>query len=147
MHVTTSPEQSQAIALDIVNELHNKHILCLHGDLGVGKTTITQGIANYFNIKQYIKSPTFTLYRVYSIPHHKKFKQLCHVDAYRLTDEMNIQDIGLHEYLDDPNTFTIIEWPENIKTLISHYKNKVQNLYLAHGTTPETRKISKTPIN
>ncbi|RLK63903.1 tRNA (adenosine(37)-N6)-threonylcarbamoyltransferase complex ATPase subunit type 1 TsaE [Atopobacter sp. AH10] len=83
------------------------HIL-LEGDLGVGKTTLTKGIAEALGVTRPLKSPTYTLIREYpeaSIP-------LYHMDMYRITEE-EAEILGLEEYY-EADAITVIEWPQQI---------------------------------
>lgn len=83
------------------------HIL-LEGDLGVGKTTLTKGLAEALGVTRPLKSPTYTLIREYPearIP-------LYHMDMYRITEE-EAEVLGLEEYYDAP-AITVMEWPQQI---------------------------------
>ncbi|MFA6105226.1 MAG: tRNA (adenosine(37)-N6)-threonylcarbamoyltransferase complex ATPase subunit type 1 TsaE [Patescibacteria group bacterium] len=104
-------------------------ILCLHGELGSGKTTFTKGLAKGLGINIEIKSPTFTLMNIYKIS-NKKIKTLIHIDTYRLKNEHELIEIGAEDYLGNPDTITIIEWPEKIKTLL--IKKNVADIYFSH---------------
>ena len=84
-------------------------IYCLDGDLGTGKTVLTQGLAAGLGIEDYVNSPTFTIVQEYEgrLP-------LYHFDVYRLADE---EEIGYEEYFFGPGV-TVIEWPERVRGLI-----------------------------
>jgi tRNA threonylcarbamoyladenosine biosynthesis protein TsaE len=85
--------------------------LALEGDLGVGKTTFTKGLASGLGVEEAVTSPTFTIVKIYPsgrLP-------LYHVDAYRL--EGNEDDIGLDELIQG-NGVCVVEWPQYITELI-----------------------------
>lgn len=82
----------------------------LKGDLGAGKTTLTQGIAKGLGIKKNVTSPTFNIQKIY----HGRLT-LYHIDAYRL--EGLHQDLGFDEFLYDDG-LTVIEWSEFLPDLI-----------------------------
>lgn len=84
-------------------------LLLLSGDLGAGKTTLTQGIGQALGIKRPVKSPTFTLVREYQ----EAKVPLYHMDFYRLEND-DLSSIDLNSYLAEPG-LVIIEWPEVIK--------------------------------
>ncbi|MDU9050517.1 MAG: tRNA (adenosine(37)-N6)-threonylcarbamoyltransferase complex ATPase subunit type 1 TsaE [Candidatus Electrothrix sp. Rat3] len=88
-------------------------IILLHGDLGVGKTTLTQFIAQGLEVPkdQYVSSPSFALMHEYlgRLP-------LFHMDCYRLSGEEDIEGAGLAEYIGGPG-LTLIEWPDRLGSL------------------------------
>ncbi len=93
-------------------------VLALHGELGVGKTAFTQALASVLGIHEVVPSPTFVVMRLYEIPAHPQFRQLVHIDAYRIGDENEAAVIGLPALLSDPANLICIEWPDKIKSYI-----------------------------
>lgn len=100
-----------------IAEIINKHlfsgmIICLDGDLGAGKTTLTQFISNYMGINEYVTSPTFNIIKEYNskIP-------LYHMDVYRIESYYDMYDLGYEEYINGDGV-TIIEWSEKIKEIL-----------------------------
>jgi len=91
----------------------NGDVILLHGDLGAGKTTLTQAIAVGLDVPagQYINSPSFALMHEYPgrIP-------LYHMDFYRLSGEDDVEGAGLIDYVSGPG-LTIIEWPDRLGRL------------------------------
>ena len=85
-------------------------VFTLEGDLGAGKTTLTQGIAKGLGVKRNITSPTFTILKVY-----QGRMPLYHIDAYRL--EGIVQDLGFEELMEDEG-LTVIEWSQFVPSLI-----------------------------
>ncbi len=87
-------------------------VLCLDGDLGVGKTALTQFIARESGVEDYITSPTFTIIKEYE----GKFP-LYHMDVYRIDSEDDMYDLGYDEYIYSEGV-TIIEWSHKIKGIL-----------------------------
>ncbi len=89
-------------------------VICLSGDLGAGKTALTQQIAKGLDVPDscYVTSPTFSILQEYpgDIP-------LYHMDFYRLSDETEVEDLGFEEYF-YMSGLTVIEWSERAGGLI-----------------------------
>jgi len=89
-------------------------VICLSGDLGAGKTALTQVIAKGLGVPEscYVTSPTFSILQEYpgNIP-------LYHMDFYRLSDETEVEDLGFEEYF-YMSGLTVIEWSERAGALI-----------------------------
>ncbi len=106
---TDSYEKTEQLGEKIADLLQAGDVVVLNGDLGVGKTTLTRGLARGLGIKRNVKSPTFTLIREYKdgrVP-------LYHMDAYRLESSPD-EDLGFDEYFNGDG-ITIVEWPQFIK--------------------------------
>jgi len=117
-YISKNLSQTNKIAQRFVNQLKAGSIFIFSGDLGGGKTTFTKAVGEKLGIKQIITSPTFVLMKVYKVNNNKNINQLCHVDAYRLNSGEELIDIGIEEYLNNPNCLTIIEWGEKVKTIL-----------------------------
>lgn len=107
-----SPEETLSYGRAIGQILKPNTLLALYGDLGAGKTTFVQGLAQGLGILDSIQSPTFVTLHVYEgkIP-------LYHFDLYRLQEEREFLIQGLDEYFDRQG-ICAIEWPERISSLL-----------------------------
>jgi tRNA threonylcarbamoyladenosine biosynthesis protein TsaE len=102
-------ETTDAIAKAIADSLEVGTLLCMYGDIGAGKTTITKSIGKYLEIKEKITSPSFVILNEY---HSGKF-DLYHFDLYRLEEEGVSTIIDeFREYSQDPKALTIVEWAQ-----------------------------------
>jgi tRNA threonylcarbamoyladenosine biosynthesis protein TsaE len=81
-------------------------LILLYGDLGAGKTTLTQGIARGLGIDGAVNSPTFTL-----IKEHAGRLPLFHIDLYRLGDVAEVEALGVEDYLDRGGV-CVVEWAD-----------------------------------
>jgi tRNA threonylcarbamoyladenosine biosynthesis protein TsaE len=104
---TESAEQTRALAAELATALPPDTTLALHGDMGVGKTTFVQGLAQGLGVQEHVTSPTFAIYSVYQGAKQK----LIHLDAYRLEKEAQIESLLLDEFLVSPYVLAV-EWPE-----------------------------------
>ena len=126
---TQTPGETQNIGEEIGKQLRQGDLVALIGDLGTGKTCLTQGIARGVGVysNQIVNSPSYTLINEYAgkIP-------IYHVDLYRLQNHDEILDLGLDEYMEG-NGICIIEWAEKLGSLkISH--TKIQITWLSEMT-------------
>ncbi|MGI6494510.1 MAG: tRNA (adenosine(37)-N6)-threonylcarbamoyltransferase complex ATPase subunit type 1 TsaE [Kiritimatiellia bacterium] len=88
-------------------------VVALHGCLGAGKTTFTQGLALALGVERPVTSPTFTLVA----EHQGTSGRLVHMDLYRLSDSGDLLEIGWQEYLES-GSLVVVEWPERAADLI-----------------------------
>ena len=91
---SNSYEETQKFAEEFSKTLEAGDVLCMYGDLGVGKTAFVQGLAKGLGIDEPITSPTFTIVNEYSgrLP-------LYHFDVYRIADSDEMYEIGYEEYV------------------------------------------------
>lgn len=103
-----SSQQMQKLGQAIADTAKENDLLLLNGDLGAGKTTLTQGLGRALGIRRPVKSPTFTIVREY----REGKLPLFHMDFYRLEND-DLSSIDLSEYL-TAGGIVVIEWPELI---------------------------------
>lgn len=125
-----SEEETKKVATAFSKTIAGGMIVCLHGELGAGKTTFVKGLADALGVKETMTSPTFTLMNMYPVPKHPNIKTLVHIDTYRLKDEHELVDIGVEDYLGQPGVLTLVEWPEKIEGLLT--EKKVTNVSIDH---------------
>ena len=108
-----SPEQTRRIGKRVGGALQTGDVICLQGELGAGKTTFVQGIAQGWGSVDSVSSPTFILVNVYR---RADQSQLFHMDAYRLDSTLEAEELDLYSMLADGPL--VIEWPERMAGLI-----------------------------
>lgn len=106
---TASAEETRRLAAEFAATLPPDTTLALHGDMGVGKTTFVQGLAQGLGVHEPVTSPTFAIYTV----HRGAGRTLLHLDAYRLESERQSEGLMLEEFLVSPWVMAV-EWPEKI---------------------------------
>ncbi|MDD5083641.1 MAG: tRNA (adenosine(37)-N6)-threonylcarbamoyltransferase complex ATPase subunit type 1 TsaE [Candidatus Moranbacteria bacterium] len=117
--ITTSKEETIRFGQKLAARLSSGAVIALSGDLGAGKTTLTQGLLSGLGVAGPYTSPTFVIMKQYDISPeaHKGIRRAYHADAYRIgTQEM--LSIGWEEWMEDPAGIVIAEWPERIADII-----------------------------
>jgi tRNA threonylcarbamoyladenosine biosynthesis protein TsaE len=131
---SSDPEETFRIGRLIGETLEEGAIVALIGELGAGKTRLTQGIARGLGIEEgyQVTSPTFTLINEYPGRLH-----LVHLDAYRLSGPQDLLDMGYEEYFFS-KSITVIEWADRIRDVLPDTTIVLVMTYL----DPERRHIA-----
>ena len=104
---TFSAEETFRFGKELGERASAGEVYCLNGDLGVGKTVLTQGFAAGLGIRGAVSSPTFTILQEYT----EGRLPLYHFDVYRLEEEEELDEIGFDDYLYGDGV-CLIEWAE-----------------------------------
>jgi tRNA threonylcarbamoyladenosine biosynthesis protein TsaE len=112
-------------------------VIALEGELGAGKTTFVQGFMRGLGIKRKPNSPTFVIMRRYPV-RSIHFKNVYHIDAYRITTADAIGALGLRELMADPKNIILIEWADKLKKALP---TKSIRLRFRHGKKEHERVV------
>lgn len=110
---TNSPEETFAAGRRLGLAARPGELYTLRGELGVGKTVFTQGVAAGLDITEHVNSPTFTIVQIYE----KGRLPLYHFDVYRIGDIEEMDEIGYEDYFYGEG-LCIVEWADRIRELI-----------------------------
>lgn len=142
---SASPKETKKLAERIAKKILNApqknsgaFIIKLNGELGAGKTTFTQGFAKALGITHKLTSPTFVIMRRYALK-NIKYKNLYHIDAYRMKQMKDMHPLNIKEVLADKTNIVLIEWAKNIEGALLRGAHTIK---FAHGKTEEERTIS-----
>lgn len=113
-------------------------VVALIGPLGAGKTTFVQGFSRGLGLRASAKSPTFIIVRRTSL-RRGPFRNLFHMDAYRLSGPRDLKLLGFADTLADPKNVILIEWADRIRAALP--KNTII-VRFAHGRKDTERLIS-----
>ena len=113
---TTNAEETFKLGAKIGEQAKPGEIYTLNGDLGVGKTVFTQGVAKGLHIEEPVNSPTFTIVQVYE----EGRMPFYHFDVYRIGDIEEMEEIGYDDYFFG-NGVCLIEWAELIQELLPEH--------------------------
>ena len=114
--VTHSPKETFLLGEEMGREAKPGQIICLNGDLGVGKTVFSQGFARGLGISEAVNSPTFTILQIYEggrLP-------LYHFDVYRIGDVEEMEEIGYEDCFFGEGV-SLVEWPDRISEIIPEH--------------------------
>lgn len=127
-YISNSCSDTQKIAYDFAGSLKEGDVICMYGDMGVGKTAFVQGLAKGLGINEPITSPTFTIVNEY----YGRLT-LYHFDVYRIADPDEMYEIGYEEYVYGSGV-SVIEWPQLIDDILpdKHYNVTIEKNYNEH---------------
>ena len=117
IYETYSPEETRELGRKIGAEAAPGSVYTLVGDLGVGKTVFTQGIAEGLEIEEPICSPTFTIVQVYE----EGRMPFYHFDVYRIGDIEEMDEIGYEDYFYGEGV-CMIEWANLIEEILPEHR-------------------------
>ena len=106
--ISRSPEETRAIGRIVGERASSGDVVLLTGELGTGKTCLTQGILNGLGSEDLARSPTFVL-----ISEHRGRMPLYHMDLYRIGTIEQAEVLGIEEYVEGDG-LTVVEWADNV---------------------------------
>jgi tRNA threonylcarbamoyladenosine biosynthesis protein TsaE len=104
--VTSSPEETEAVAAQLAARLVPGDVVTISGELGTGKTTFVRGACGALGVRERVTSPTYTIGHRY----HGERTEVSHLDLYRFTGVSAAEWGDLEPYFEDAIAF--VEWPE-----------------------------------
>lgn len=113
-------------------------IITLSGELGAGKTTFVSGLLSALGYTSPVRSPTYTLIEPYELAG----RQFYHLDLYRLTDPLQLEELGVRDLL-QPGSVLLVEWPEQAGALLAKPDLAIALAYSNEGH--DGRQLSLTP--
>lgn len=125
---TNSQEETKELGKKVGAKLKYGDIVALIGDLGSGKTTFVQGLAEGIGVSNFVRSPSFTIVNEYSgrIP-------LYHIDLYRLGNLNELTEIGIEDFF-YADGITAVEWAEKALPLMPHGYILIRFFYTGENT-------------
>lgn len=110
---TFSYEDTYKLGSELAKKAEAGSVICLTGDLGVGKTVFTQGFAKGLGVEDYVDSPTFTIVKEY----HDGRMPFYHFDVYRIGDVSEMDELGYEEYFYGDGV-CLVEWGLLVEELL-----------------------------
>jgi tRNA threonylcarbamoyladenosine biosynthesis protein TsaE len=118
---TKSPEETFNVGRKLGENAVPGQVFALTGDLGVGKTVFTQGMAKGLGIEEPVSSPTFTIVQIYDegrLPFY-------HFDVYRIGDIEEMEEIGFEDYVMGDGV-SLIEWADLIREILPEKRTEIR---------------------
>jgi tRNA threonylcarbamoyladenosine biosynthesis protein TsaE len=138
--VLLTPEDTRSWGQSLAARLRPGDLVLLTGELGAGKTTLTQGLAEGLGVRGPITSPTFVIARVH--PSLVGGPPLVHVDAYRLGGLDELDGLDLDASLED--SVTVVEWGHGLAETLADSYLEVE-LTRSLGASDEVRRVRAVP--
>lgn len=136
--VTKDASDTQRLAEVLAGLVGPGDVLVLAGDLGAGKTALTQGLARGLGVAEQVTSPTFTLARTY-VCHDREGLRLHHLDMYRIDHLQEALDMGLADEFVDDDAVTVIEWGDVVTPAIPASFLEIR---LTYGADDDERRLA-----
>ena len=117
---TNSPEETFRVGKELGEKAYAGQVFTLTGDLGVGKTVFTQGLAKGLGIEEPVNSPTFTIVQEYDggrLPFY-------HFDVYRIGDVEEMEEVGFDDYVMGEGV-SLIEWADLIREILPDKRTEI----------------------
>ena len=117
---SNSPEETFRVGKELGERAYAGQVFTLTGDLGVGKTVFTQGLAKGLGIDEPVNSPTFTIVQEYDggrLPFY-------HFDVYRIGDIEEMEDVGFDDYVMGEGV-SLIEWADLIREILPDKRTEI----------------------
>lgn len=122
--LTTGPRETGLIARDLAKELAKKKpsknslVIGLSGELGTGKTTFIKSFIRALGVKKKVTSPTFLILRRFKLPKGGAYKNVFHIDAYRLKESKELKEVGIKDVVSNPTNIVLVEWADKVRGVL-----------------------------
>ncbi len=108
------------------------------GELGAGKTTFIKSLVRQLGVSKRVTSPTFLVIRRYSLPKKEKYKNVFHIDAYRVGGR-DLGGLGFQELVSDSKNIVLVEWADRVNGILP---NSIIWIKLKYGKSKNERHIT-----
>lgn len=138
--ITRNEQETRDFAVRCAQNAKNGAVLCLHGDLGAGKSVFARAFIRALcgDAAMEVPSPTFTLVQTYPFERAGRQETVWHFDLYRLCEPSEIYEIGWEEALSEDG-IVLVEWPERLGRLLPQKRTDI--LITGAQGEPDTRLI------
>ena len=128
--ISVSETETEAIGAEVARICPRGSVILLDGDLGAGKTVFSRGFARELGIDEPVSSPTYTIVQEYELPERGR---LYHLDLYRISGAEAALAFGVDEFLNDPSSYALVEWPERITGILPDSAIRITLKHIGEG--------------
>ena len=128
--ISVSETETEAIGAEVARICPRGSVVLLDGDLGAGKTVFSRGFARELGIDEPVSSPTYTIVQEYELPERGR---LYHLDLYRISGAEAALAFGVDEFLNDPSSYALVEWPERITGILPDSAIRITLKHIGEG--------------
>lgn len=121
---------TEKFGAEIARQCPRGSVILLDGDLGAGKTVFSRGFARALGIDEPVSSPTYTIVQEYELPEKGR---LYHLDLYRISGVEAALAFGVDEFLNDPSSYALVEWPERIEGILPEDAIRITLKHIGEG--------------
>lgn len=136
--ITKTAQETKKIGRDLAAKIAKSKskdnqalVIGLEGDLGSGKTTFIQGLAQGLGIKEPITSPTFVILKMIELK-QGEWNHFYHIDCYRISNPEDLLDLDFKEIINQPS-IVVIEWAERVKEILPQNARWIKFEYLSQN--------------
>lgn len=122
--------ETESFGAEIARQCPRGSVILLDGDLGAGKTVFSRGFARALGIDEPVSSPTYTIVQEYELPEKGR---LYHLDLYRISGVEAALAFGVDEFLNDPFSYALVEWPERIAGILPEDAIRITLKHIGEG--------------
>jgi tRNA threonylcarbamoyladenosine biosynthesis protein TsaE len=126
IYLTKHSEETRKLGIDFAKKIKYGDFLAFYGNLGSGKTTFIQGLAEGLGIKRRIISPTFIILRHYKLDRGSFY----HVDLYRTNSKHDLLGLGMDEIIEDKNNIIAVEWSDKLNDFLPKKRIELHFKYI-----------------
>jgi len=136
--ITKTAQETKKIGQDLAEKIAKSQskdnqalVIGLEGELGSGKTTFIQGLAQGLDVEEAITSPTFVILKMIELK-QGKWEYFYHIDCYRINNPGDLLDLDFKEIINQSN-IVVVEWAERIKEILPKNTKWIRFEYLSQN--------------
>lgn len=122
-NISQNENETLELGFELAQYLKNGDVVAFYGDLGAGKTEFIKGICKFYEVKEIVTSPTFTIMNHYNGKIGSQDIDIYHIDLYRINSKEELIEVGFRDCVFSDKYIKLIEWAEKAEEMLpkNHY--------------------------